>query len=620
MIIKFQQGGSSLPPYVSYEPVIVSGGASSAASSAAPTKSSSDADLTDKDLLKMLDKLDGLPSDMSVLTKSLQNFYIDQKYGGINTSNIASKYLQILNQMKVANFNKKEYDNAFNIVKSNGGINEIAISDRGELFCVNKEGDFKLLTVEDLQNNQEYTPLTNSELLYYRAQSPDMANKNNILKVVKNGIGIEMVTKTITDIISKLGTTQKTEEGYGKAKAGQIVSGINDFMQAVKQASAEKHNGTIHDLYKYKYLTKDQTEQANQAMVYIYASLPENMKSLLKIKSGKFSDKGATELIQTLVAAQIDTTKDFTLELEGGPTDKSNSKSNGTSKDDTDLKTSLPLNIQKGIGGVDSFIDVDRGDGIHMSVKGTQYNLINTPDGKSIMDTSLATMLNESGLQGIVKDLRNIQFGDQKLSPEVLSQITYNNTGVTRANLPIKPDGSVNLELLESYEQAERELDMLRDKSPEKIKEIYDKYGILELLNSDGSYNQRKFAPFMVTEGYTTDALSGLKNSNFVKEYKGDEDSAIALIQKSLAIGEGKDIQMPDVDTFEWYNPADWFGWTDTIYKGVIYIPIDNNVNAAVYGANQSLDYNEAMQQEEKYQNFEKNSNQRSTDSSVLNI
>jgi hypothetical protein len=47
-----------------------------------------------------------------------------------------------------------------------------------------------------------------------------MANKNNILKVVKNGIGIEMVTKTITDIISKLGTTQKTEEGYGKVKAG----------------------------------------------------------------------------------------------------------------------------------------------------------------------------------------------------------------------------------------------------------------------------------------------------------------------------------------------------------------------------------------------------------------
>ena len=32
-------------------------------------------------------------------------------------------------------------------------------------------------------------------------------------------------------------------------------------------------------------------------------------------------------------------------------------------------------------------------------------------------------------------------------------------------------------------------------------------------------------APFMVTEGYTTDALSGLKPSDFVVEYRGDEDA-----------------------------------------------------------------------------------------------
>jgi hypothetical protein len=90
----------------------------------------------------------------------------------------------------------------------------------------------------------------------------------------------------------------------------------------------------------------------------------------------------------------------------------------------------------------------------------------------------------------------------------------------------------------------------------------------------------------MVTEGYTTDALSGIKNSEFVKEYKGDEDAAIALIQRSLATGSGKDKQVPNIDSFSWYNPADWFNWTDTIYKGVIYIPLSNNVNSAVLGAN----------------------------------
>lgn len=618
MIFKFQQGGSAIPPYAVYQPVVTP--ESTRTSSAAASKQASAKkgnDLTDKDLLELLTKLDGLPSDMAVLTNTLQNFYIDQQNGVIDSTNIASRYIKTIQQLKVANFNKKEYEAAYDKVSSNGGINEVAINERGYLYCTNGK-DFKLLTVDQLKDSEgEYKALTNSELLQYRAHYPEFANKNQMLAIVKNGIGIETVNKYIHDSINNLGSASDSQEGYSMTKAGDLIKGLQDFQQAV-QRSGGKFDGTINDLYKYKYLTKTQAEQAKKAIQYIYQTMPVNAKTLLKVKSDG-SDNGALKLIETLVSSKIDTQSQFDIDLEGGPTADKAGK-NKTGKDDTDLKTSLPLNVQKGIGGVDSFVDVDRGDGIHMSVRGTQYNLINTPSGESIMDTSLATMLNESGLQGIVKDLRNIQFGDQKLSPEALSQITYNNTGVTRANLPIKSDGSVNLELLEAYEQAEKELDVLRDKSPDKVKEVYDKYGISELLNSDGSYNQRKFAPFMVTEGYTTDALSGLKDSDFVKEYRGNEDAAVALIQRSLAIGKGKDVQMPDVDTFGWYNPADWFGWTDTIYKGVIYIPIDNNVNAAVYGANQSLDYNEAMQQEEKYQNFEKNSYQRSTDSSVLNI
>ena len=618
MIFKFQQGGSAIPPYAVYQPVVTpetTRTSSAAASKQASAKKGND--LTDKDLLELLTKLDGLPSDMAVLTNTLQNFYIDQQNGTIDSTNIASRYIKTIQQLKVANFNKKEYEAAYDKVSSNGGINEVAINERGYLYCTNGK-DFKLLTVDQLKDSEgEYKALTNSELLQYRAHYPEFANKNQMLAIVKNGIGIETVNKYIHDSINNLGSASDSQEGYSMTKAGDLIKGLQDFQQAV-QRSGGKFDGTINDLYKYKYLTKTQAEQAKKAIQYIYQTMPVNAKTLLKVKSDG-SDNGALKLIETLVSSKIDTQSQFDLDLEGGPTaDKAGKSKSG--KDNTDLKTSLPLNVQKGIGGVDSFVDVDRGDGIHMSVRGTQYNLINTPNGESIMDTSLATMLNESGLQGIVKDLRNIQFGDQKLSPEALSQITYNNTGVTRANLPIKSDGSVNLELLEAYEQAEKELDVLRDKSPDKVKEVYDKYGISELLNSDGSYNQRKFAPFMVTEGYTTDALSGLKDSDFVKEYRGNEDAAVALIQRSLAIGKGKDVQMPDVDTFGWYNPADWFGWTDTIYKGVIYIPIDNNVNAAVYGANQSLDYNEAMQQEEKYQNFEKNSYQRSTDSSVLNI
>lgn len=611
MILKFQQGGRSIPPYAVYQPLTQPEPVNE---KAAKQQEKQGSDLTDKDLLEMLQKLDGLPSDMAVLTEVLQDFYIDQQNGVIDSTNIASRYLKTLQQLKVANFNKKEYEAAYDKVSANGGINEVAINERGFLYCTNGS-DFKLMSVDELNNSDgEYKALTNSELLQYRAHYPEFANKNQMLAIVKNGIGIETINKLITDAISDLGSSSNSQEGYAMTKAGDLIKGLQDFQEAVARSDG-KFDGTIHDLYKGKYLTKTQAEQAAKAIKYIYQTMPINAKTLLKVKSDG-SDQGALNLIETLVSSKIDTQSQFDVELEGGYTSDNSGK---TGKDSSDLKTSLPLNVQQSIGGVDSFVQIDRGDGIHMSVGGTQYNLITTPSGEPITDTSLANMLAQSGLQNIVKDTRNIYFGDQRITPEVLSNITYNNTGVTRANLPINPDGSVRFELLEAYELAEQEIELTKNKSKENIKQIYEKYNLTDLLKADGSYDMSKIAPFILTEGYTTDALSGLKTSDFVKEYSGDDDQAVSIIQKSLAVGSGKNVQTPDVDTFAWYNPADWFGWTDTIYKGVIYIPIDNNVNAAVFGANQNLDFNESMQYEEKYQNFSKMTQQRSTSSDVLN-
>jgi hypothetical protein len=43
---------------------------------------------------------------MAALTKNLQNFYIDEQYNLFSsTSNIASRYISILQQLKTANYN-----------------------------------------------------------------------------------------------------------------------------------------------------------------------------------------------------------------------------------------------------------------------------------------------------------------------------------------------------------------------------------------------------------------------------------------------------------------------------------------------------------------------------------
>jgi hypothetical protein len=237
------------------------------------------------------------------------------------------------------------------------------------------------------------------------------------------------------------------------------------------------------------------------------------------------------------------------------------------------------------IGGTDTQLKIDRGDGIQMTVNGSTYNRVTKPNGDSIGDTSLSNMLDLSGLGSIVKDSHTITFGDQKITPEQMRNITYNNTGIVRANLPINPDGTVNLSLLEQYQQAEGEIKALGENATqEQISNIFEKYNLKSLLTPDGKPDITKFGAFIVTEGYTTKG-NGIKDTDFVKKIDNPTDAQIELIKESLAVGTGKDRKRPDIDTFDWWNPFDWLG-VDDIYKAAIYIPITNNQLAAVTGAN----------------------------------
>ena len=625
MIFKFQQGGSAIPPLVSYQPVMVTNnGASETASTVGSSKSSEESsDLTDKDLLKMLEKLDGLPNDMQALTQVLSNFYIDQQYSPFpNTANIASRYLQALQMMRTANFNRKQYDNAFNIVSNNGGINELAINEKGFLICVNDKGDFKYLKPEQLAQTSDYQPVTNSELLRLRAYNPELAGDNRILGVVANGIGIDSVIKYIKDSISNLGTTDTSQQGYISTQQGQLITGMQTLINAIQTASQNgiKFNGTTQDLYQYKIINKTQKEQADAALKYIYTTLPENAKTLLKMRTDSGTAQDAQKLIATIISSQIDYTNQYDIELKAGKTAQKASKDTSGTKDSTEQETSLLNNIQQSIGGSDDQMLIDIGNGIQMSVAGTYYQQVTKPNGDPIMDTSMDQMLADSKLQSIIKSGNAITYGDQKITREQLKNITYNNTGVLRANLPINTDGTPNLQILQQYEQVENEIALLGNKpSPQQISNIYEKYGLKDLLKADGTPNPNKFGAFIVAEGYTTEN-NGIKKSPFVKYIKDPSEEQIELIKRSLTVGTGKDKQTPDIDTWDWYNPMDWIFGAEDIFKASIYIPISNNQLSAITGANQHIDYDEAMNLEQKYQSFEKNINQRPTSADILGL
>lgn len=618
MIFKFQQGGTT-PPYVAYQPVIVSDKRTTSPSEMAE-KVATDSEkgkLTDKDLYTMLkEKLKGLPSDVEEAMYKIQQVENIAKmdFDGSLSQNLSFKYLNALKTMNNLTFSREQYDKAMENVKSNGGLNEVAINQYGQVYMTDGK-NFELMTPEEAKQSG-WQAVTNQDLLYMRANSANFANKDEIFNVVNNGIGIDKVTDMIKNSIGTLGHNSNSETAYATTPQGQLIQGLNDFIKAAQ--STGQYDATINDLYKAQIINKTQAQQAQQAIAYIYQTLPQNAKTLLKTKTNSGSNEEVLNLISQLVLSKTDTEKSFTVDLEGGPTKKSMSKdANAGSKDDSELKTSLPLQIMQDMGSAYiAPVTIDKGNGIQMSVYGSFYSAVNDKKGETIVNTSLQNMLAQSGLQDIVKNARNITFGDQKLSPEQLSKITYNNTGVVRANLPVNEDGTVKLSVLDDFNAAMNEIKGLGNASKEQVAAIIAKYNLNQYLKEDGTPNPKHTAPFIITEGYTTEK-NGIEDTAFVKHIKNPTEDQIQLIKDSLSIGTGKDAKVPDIDTFDWYNPFDWFG-TENIYKAAIYIPISNNVGAAVRGGNQNLDYDEALKYEMKYRNFQRKNDAKSTSADVL--
>lgn len=572
MILKFQQGGGVLPPLVSYTPVTVTGGQTTA--STAKVDNSDKTDLTDKDLLEMLKGIDGLPSDMELITKSLQNFYIDQKYGpGNSTSSIASRYMKVLNQMKVANFHKKQYDEAFNIVKSNGGINEVAIDDRGRFVCVNSEGDFKYMTPEQLKSQDEYQPLTNSELLQYRAYDTDTAFNNNILSIVQNGIGMEYVTNLIQDVISKLGTTSTTESAYVTSESKKVLQSIDDFNKAV-QKSGGSFNPSINNLYKYKIIDKSQAEQMQSAFKYIYKTLPENVKSLLKYKSGNV-EGGLETLLGQLIGLQSSYTSEFSLDLEESDSSSKSGKS-GSGGFDMDPVSML----QAGYGESENFLIQTQEGGKYGIEIPTVRMPITTKDGKSIGTSATLADVSESAFAGYL-NLEHASMGGVMIPTVGFDNIAINGTALHTAYLPIdlveysqtgniKPD----IAMLGRYKQAQEIIKEQKITDPQQINSIYQEHGlpIMYTENGDILTSYKKFGMINGT-ALSTAFNEDVDFADYLYETLDENviNNTLSILQKGRA-----DKDRIDFDSKGIFNRKGGRGY-DQVYKGVIFIPVNQD-------------------------------------------
>ena len=584
MIFKFQQGGTT-PPYVAYQPVIVSDKRTTATQEeAAAAKVASDSDkgkLTSKDLYTMLkEKLKGLPSDVDAAMWKLQSVEesLNLDFFHDFTSNIENKYLNALQTMNQLSFSREQYDKALDNVKSNGGLNEAAIDQYGQVYVTNGK-DFKLMSPEEAKQSGQ-TIVTNQDLLYMRANDPNLSGKDEILNVVNNGIGIDKITEYIQKCIQGLGASKSEENLYANVNAGTILKGLNDFKQAVAQSG--NYDATIQDLYSGKLMTKDSAEQAQQALAYIYRSLTNNMKSLLKTRTEGGTDDEALVMVGQLISSKTSPEKSFNLKLE----DTALNHQEKSSKGDKDPHSidGLSMNpvamLQAGYGQKNEFT-IQTAAGASNGIQIPTVQMPITKNGESIGMASLSDVAS-SDYAGYL-DFSNAFMGDVQIPQAGMQNIAIDGTALYTAYLPLdiqyfnetgqkRPD----IAMLGRYKQAQNEIRQSGTKDPRQINAIYKNHNLPVMYGPNGDI-LTNYIKFGIVNGTALDNAFGdeAKVADYLSETTDKNTIANTLNILNKGRGEKNKVEYDEKSWWDSISPV--FNDYTHVYKGTIFMPINDD-------------------------------------------
>ena len=602
-VIPRMQSGGGMPPLTYYTPITSPNSqVSSEDTEKTSTTKSGDTtkgEITNKDYLESLKQIDGLPSDMNELMTSVGKFYKTRNLfqdGRIDTTTLSSRYISTMNKIKIANFNKAQYDEAKTKVTNSGGLSEIAITDTGKVVVQDSEGQLKQVTTQEYLNNQnKYQALTNSNLLYLRAHNPEFSFKNEILGVVENGIGIPAITKMIQDSIGNLSTNEISKEGYSYKKEGQIIKGL-EILREASERGVNLEGMSLDGMYKNKLITKDQYQQASQAIQYIYSTLPSNAHTLLEVRSGNTENpkKGALDLITKLVMSRTGTTTNLEVDFQEDLNEDGSSK---TKKTSNTIKLNSAGKFLMGAGSKNNYI-INPKTSYAYSIQSntmplTKANGDYIPSSSTFQDVV-------SGEYSPILDTQNVSMGMKKIDSINFNKIILSDGNISSIDFPIDmqrynytgdivPD--LRASTIENKKKAEKEIENMGidisnqldiSKNVSIINSIYQKYNLPPAYNIDGTPAKTwtRFGVINAQASNKTLGMDSLENNPYLEEINDDAkiDQLIQLTKEE------------NFDKENWYEISTLGGEWDDYYKGTLWIPIKTSYVAA--SANKDLDPN----------------------------
>lgn len=582
--------------------------------------------LTEKDLFNMVKDVDGLENERSKIIASLKHTLEMQNLTGASASDISNTYLTVLNKIKTAKDNKERYKEALQDAKTNGSLGEVAISLNGGVYVQNAKGNVLEMSLETYQANKDkYSLLTNGNLAYLRKYDPRTAftKNDNVFETISNGVGFESFQKAIDTAKSQLGNYSYTEKGMaGK----EVLAGLKAYQNASSEQQQKYIKEALDGKYEYTSETSTNANNIKAFLTYLSAVLPNRMKIWASLKTGiKDPNQAAQALVGQYLSGRTSESTKYSVDYIGTDAKlKASGKGSGDGSS-SEPKKGFWQQLQTDQGGDTQNYNLIVGKG-HMSVTGKYYGT--TPGMEE--NTSLTKYIGNSKVGYLIKNGRGITFGDQTLSSDSFDDVMVNASGGAMvATLPINSDGKVNFEILGTYTKIESKLKAAglkpgTDKYNKAKVQVLKKLGLGYLVDAaNGRVNPKYFGHFLILEGVASSKTRTL-NNNEQGNMSGDE-----YVQDASGNSQLYDTvkrALSDKNKGEYELDNNWFKFNnDKLYKGNIYIPINQN---ALNGANaddnevkvsQAQGYERDMQrQEERQNNWEKAQRKQSTNADLI--
>ena len=583
---KLQRGGSFDSFFAIYEPIQYQEQREQARQTQ-PTQSSEKGKLTEKDLFDMIKDINGLPSDMQGIVSNLMTTFQFANLTGTDPENLANLYLQNLYQIRVAGQNMKEYESAIENAGNNGALAEPAISLDGRIMIQKDDGSIGAIDVETYNNNRDqYKVLTVSNLAHMRKYDPWLANNQDIVDIINNGVGYELFQKLLDSAVSSLGSTEYTRNGLISTDKAQ--QGLT-LLQSLSQDDRIQALGSItaKGLYEYKIIDKNQLSQINTLTNYLATVLPDRIKTWITLKSGDSNKTKATKdiIFQYLISGN-DISHTFDINYKGNPESSESSSSSKDEKGIESINQNIAVKWLSGLG-VQNLFTVNSGTPYSIRVLANTMPL--TDRSNNYLGSNSTLQQATQGEYSSILDFSNVSMGGNRIDRTNLDKVILLDGKISSIDFPsYVKDGVVmpilSKEVIAAKEAADKEIENLginlnNPKSIvqnyQKINDIYERYGLSSAYNEKGE----------LVNGWTRFGVIDAEASNDTLGMdKGDSTNLLQEIDDDTLIQNLLNITKEERDNFI-------IGGINHYYRGTVWIPVQESYVAAM--ANTSLNANE---------------------------